>query len=140
MTRARDELQASIRQRAYEAAGGIDGNHGVLRVGEDENRRLDRRDSALQFAKLAQQGALLGEEGAPQRALSAARVAPDLPVDVLVRTQRAAAPPGDPGEPGTGDPWRQPPRRQRAQLPCAGCGEQPVPAGQAPRAAPTRST
>src|SRR6266849_3389442 len=103
MTRARDELQASIRQGAYEAAGGIDGNHGVLRVGEDENRRLDRRDSALQLAKLAQQGALLGQECAPQRAVSAAGVAPDLPVDVLVRTHRAAAPPGDPGEPDTGD-------------------------------------
>jgi hypothetical protein len=59
MTGALDEVQASTRQGACEAAGGIDGNHGVLRVGEDENRRLDGRDNALQLAELAQQGAAI---------------------------------------------------------------------------------
>ena len=88
----------------------------------------------LEFVEFAEQGALLGQEGAPQRVVSAARVAPDLPVDMLVRAQRAAAPPGDPGEPGPGHPWRQPPGHQRAQLPCAGCGEQLVPAIHAPGA------
>jgi hypothetical protein len=128
MTRAFDELQASIGQGAGEPTGGIDGNQGVPGIGEQENRRLDRRDGLLQLTQLAEQGALLGQECAPQPSAFAACAAPDLPVDVLVRAQRAAAPPADPGEPGPGDPWRQPPRHQRAQLPGAGCGEQPVPA------------
>jgi hypothetical protein len=33
-------------------------------VGEHQNRRPDRRDGALQLVELAQQGALLGQEGA----------------------------------------------------------------------------
>ena len=65
MTRALDELQASIRQGAGQSAGGFEGNHGVLGVGKHENRRPDRRDSMLQLAEFAQQGALLGQEGAP---------------------------------------------------------------------------
>ena len=85
MTCAWHELQASVWQSAGEPAAGTDGNQGVLRVGEQEHRRLDGRDGALQFAQFVQQGALLGQEGAPQRAVSAARVAPDLPVGVLVR-------------------------------------------------------
>ena len=97
MTRALDELQASIRQGACQPAGGFKGNHGVLGVGEHENRRPDRRKTVLQLVKLAQQGALLGQECAPQGAASVGRLAPDLPVDVLVRAQRAAAPPDDPG-------------------------------------------
>ena len=97
MTRALDKLEVSIRQGPSQPAGGFEGNHGVLGVGEHQNRRPDRRDGALQLVELAQQGALLGQECAPQRAVSVARMAPDLPVDVLVRTQRAAPPPGDPG-------------------------------------------
>jgi hypothetical protein len=65
MTRALDELQASIRQGACQPAGGFEGNHGVLGVGEHENRRPDRRKSVLQFVELAQQGALFGQEGVP---------------------------------------------------------------------------
>jgi hypothetical protein len=125
MTGALDELQAGIGQVTGEPAGGLDGNQGVPGVGEQQDRRLDRGDSVPELAELAEQGALLGQEGAPQRAVPVARVAPDLPVDMLVRAQRAAAPPGgpgEPGEPGPGQPWRQPPRRQRAQLAGAGCG------------------
>jgi hypothetical protein len=55
MTRAVHELQASIRQGAGQPAGGFEGNHGVLGVGEHENRRPDRRDSVLQLIELAQQ-------------------------------------------------------------------------------------
>src|SRR5580704_6171935 len=87
MTRALDELQVSIRQGAYQSAGGYEGNHAVLGVGEHQHRRPDRRDSVLQLAKLAQQGALLGQEGAPLRAVSAVRTAPDLPVGMLARAQ-----------------------------------------------------
>jgi acyl-CoA dehydrogenase len=134
MTRALDELQARVGQSACQSAGGFEGNHGVFGVGEHQHRRRDRRDSVLQLAQLVQQSALLGQEGAPLRVVSAVRTAPDLPVGMLVRTQRAALPPGDPGQPGPCHPRRQPPRHQRAQLACAGCGEQPVPAGQAPRA------
>jgi hypothetical protein len=86
MTGALDELQAGIGQGAGEPAGGVDGNQGVPGVGEQEDRRLERGDGALELAELAQQGALLGQEGAPQRAVSATRMAPDLPVDMLVRT------------------------------------------------------
>ncbi len=134
MTCALDELEASIRQGPSQSAGGFEGNHGVLGVGEYQNRRPDRCDGAFQLVELAQQGALLGQESAPQRAVSVARMAPDLPVDVLVRLQRAASPQGDPGQPGPGHPWRQPPRHLRAQLAHARCGEQPVPDGHAPRA------
>ena len=90
MTRALDELQTSIRQGAGQQARGFEGNHGVLGVSEHEDRCPDGRDSLLQLVEFAQQGALLGQEGAPQRAVSAARMAPDLPVDVLVWAQRAA--------------------------------------------------
>ncbi len=93
MTRSLDELQARVRQGACQSAGGFEGNHGVLGVGEHQHRRPDRRDSVLQLAKLAQQGALLGQEGAPLRVVSAVRIAPDLPVGMLARTQRAAPPP-----------------------------------------------
>ena len=65
MTRAFDELQASIRQGAYQPAGGFQGNDGVPGVGEHENRRPDRRDSVLQLVEFAQQGALFSQEGAP---------------------------------------------------------------------------
>ena len=116
MTCAWHELQASVRQGAGELAAGIDGSQGVLWVGEQERRRLDGRDGVLQLAQFAQKGALLGQERAPERGVLAARLAPDLPVDVLVRARRAAAPPADLGQPGTGDPWRQPPRHQRAVL------------------------
>ena len=85
MTRAVDELQAGIWQGAGEPTGGIEGYQGVPGVGEQQDGRLDRRDGVLELAELAEQGALLGQEGAPQRAVSAARVAPDLPVGVLVR-------------------------------------------------------
>jgi hypothetical protein len=111
MTCAWHELQASVRQSAGEPAAGIDGNQGVLRVGEQEHRRLDGRDGLLQLTQFAQKGALLGQERAPERGVLAARLAPDLPVDMLVRARRAAAPPADLGQPGTGDPWRQPPDR-----------------------------
>ena len=134
MTRALHELEVSIRQGAGQQAGGFEGNHGVFGVGEHEHRRPDRRDGALQLVELAQQRALLGQEGAPERPVSVARIAPDLPVDVLVRPQRAAPPAGDPSQPGPRQPGRQPPRHLRAQRACAGCGEQPVPAGHAPRA------
>jgi hypothetical protein len=97
MTRALDKLQASIRQSAGQQARGFEGNHGVFGVSEHEHRCPDRRDGVLQLAEFAQQGALLDQEGVPQRAVSVARMAPDLPVDVLVRTQRAAPPTGDPG-------------------------------------------
>src|SRR4029077_1319119 len=131
VTCALDELQAGVRQCPGEPAGGVERNQGVAGVGEDEDRRLDQSKGVLQLAQFAQEGALLGQECAPQRAVLAARMAPDLPVDVLARAQRAATTPADPGEPGTGDPWRQPPGDQRAELPCTGCGEQPVPAVQA---------
>ena len=122
MTCAWHELQASVRQGAGEPAAGIDGNQGVMRVGEQEHRRLDGRDDVLQLAQFAQQGALLGQERAPERGVLAARLAPDLPVDVLIWARRAAEPPADPGEPGTGDPWRQPPCHQRAHRPHQRCG------------------
>jgi hypothetical protein len=134
MTRALDELEASIRQGPGQPSGGFEGNHGVPGVGEHEHRYPDRRDGALQLAELAQEGTLLGEKGAPQRPPSVARLAPDLPVDVFVRPQRAAPPPGDPSQPGPGHPRRQLPRHLRAQPACARCGEQPVPAGHASRA------
>jgi hypothetical protein len=104
MTCAWHELQASVRQSAGEPAAGSDRNQGVPRVGEQEHRPLDRRDGALQLAQFAQKGALLGQECAPERGVVAARLAPDLPVDVLVRARRAAAPPADLGQPDTGDP------------------------------------
>ena len=97
MTRALDKLEVSIRQGPSQAAGGFEGNHGVLGVGEHQNRRPDRRDGALQLVELAQQGALLGQECAPEWVAPVACMAPELPVDVLVRPQRAAPPPGDPG-------------------------------------------
>ena len=100
MPRAFDELQASGWQRAREPACGVDGNDGVLRVGEQEHGRADNRDRGLQLAQFAQQGALLGQEGAPQLAVLAVRMSPDLQVDVLARAKRAAAAAGDPGEPG----------------------------------------
>jgi hypothetical protein len=84
MTRAFDELQAGVWQGLREPAGGANGNLGVLRVGEQEHRRPDRSDGGLQ---LAHQGALLGQERAPQLAVSAARAAPNLPVAVLIRPQ-----------------------------------------------------
>ena len=65
MTRALDELQASVRQGPGQPAGGVEGNHLVLGIGEHENRRLNRRDSVLQLVELVQQGALLGQEGTP---------------------------------------------------------------------------
>jgi hypothetical protein len=54
MTRALDKLEVGIRQGPSQAAGGFEGNHGVLGVGEYENRHPDRRDRALQFSELAQ--------------------------------------------------------------------------------------
>jgi hypothetical protein len=42
MTCAWHELQASVRQSAGESAAGIDGNQGILRVGEQEHRPLGR--------------------------------------------------------------------------------------------------
>ena len=75
MTRAVDELQPGIGQVAGEPADGIEGYQGVPGVSEQQDRRLDRRDGVLELAELAEQGALLGQEGAPQRAVSAARVA-----------------------------------------------------------------
>ena len=134
MTRALDKLEVSIRQDPSQAAGGFEGNHGVVGVGEHQNRRPDRPDGALQLVELAQQGPLLGQEGAPQRVASVPCMAPDLPVDTLVRPQRPASLPGGPSQPGPRQPWRQPPCHLRAQLAGAGCGEQPVPAGHAPRA------
>jgi len=97
MTGALDKLEVSIRQGPSQAADGLEGNHGVLGVGEHQNRRLDRRDGALQLVELAQHGALLGQECAPEGVASVAGIAPDLPVDVLVRPQRATPLPGDPG-------------------------------------------
>jgi hypothetical protein len=44
MTGAVDVLQAGVRKRVREPAGGGEGNLGVLRVGEEEYRRPDRRD------------------------------------------------------------------------------------------------
>jgi len=79
MTRALDELQASVRQGPGEPAPGIEGNQGVLRVGEQEYRRLDRRDGGLQLIQFAQQDALLCQEGTPQWAVLAARMSPDGP-------------------------------------------------------------
>src|SRR6202050_5786870 len=117
MTRALDELQACVREGLREPAGGADGNLGVFRVGMQEHRRLDRRDGGLQLPQLAQQGALLGQERAPERAVLPARAAPDLPVDVLVRADQAAAAPPDAGKTGPGDPWCPPPGDPGAQMP-----------------------
>ena len=76
MIRALDKLEVSIRQGPSQAAGGFEGNHGVLGVGEHQNRRPDRRDGALQLVELAQQGALLCQECTPERVASpAARAA-----------------------------------------------------------------
>ena len=85
-------------------------------------RGPDGRDGLLQLTQFAQKGALLGQERAPERGALAARLAPDLPVDMLIRARRAAAPPGDLGRPGAGDLWRQPPCHQRAQRPHQRCG------------------
>jgi len=65
VARSLDELEASVRQGAYQPASGFEGNDGVPGVGEHENRHTDRRKSGLQLAELAQQGALFGKEGAP---------------------------------------------------------------------------
>jgi hypothetical protein len=65
VTRSLDDLEASIRQGAYQPASGFEGNDGVSGVGEHENRRPDRRKSILQLVELAQQGTLFGQEGAP---------------------------------------------------------------------------
>jgi hypothetical protein len=60
-------------------------------------------------------------------------MAPDLPVHVLVRAQSAAGPAPLHGEPGTCDPGRQPPRRQGAQRPDRGRGQDFVPCVRASR-------
>jgi hypothetical protein len=60
-----DELEASIRQGAYQPAGGFEGNDGVPGVGEHENRHPDRRKGVLQLVELAQQGTLFGQESSP---------------------------------------------------------------------------
>jgi len=49
MARVLDKLEVSIRQGPSQAAGGLEGNHGVLGVGEHQNRCLDRRYGALQL-------------------------------------------------------------------------------------------
>src|SRR5580704_9194085 len=56
MTRALDKLEVSIRPGPSQVAGGFEGNHGVLRVGENQNRRPDRRNGVLQLVELAQPG------------------------------------------------------------------------------------
>src|ERR1022692_2069818 len=86
------QLQTGIREGQRQSAGGADGNHGVLWVSEQEHRRPDRRDGEHQLVQLAQQGSLLCQEGAPQRAVLAARMSPDVPVDMLARAKRATAP------------------------------------------------
>lgn len=42
MTHALDKLEVSIRQGPSQPAGGVEGNYGVLGVGEHQNRRPDR--------------------------------------------------------------------------------------------------
>jgi len=69
-----------------------------------------------------------------RRAALAAGVGPDLPVDVLLRREGPAVPPGGPGQPGAREAWRQPPRHQRAERPGTRRGQQPVPAVYASRA------
>jgi hypothetical protein len=61
-----DKLEAGIWQGPRKPTGGADGNQRVLRVGEQEHRRLNRRDGGHQFVEFAHQGALLGQEGPPQ--------------------------------------------------------------------------
>ena len=43
MTRFPDQLQAGVRERLRQPARGLDGNHGVVGVGEQEHRRPGRR-------------------------------------------------------------------------------------------------
>ena len=68
MAGAVDQLEASVRQRLRQTASGLDGDQGVPRVGEDEHWHLDRGEGTFQLVELAQQGALLREERAPERA------------------------------------------------------------------------
>ena len=91
MTGPLDQLQPGVRQRLLEPPGGINRDQRVPRVGEQQDRRGDRREHRHQLVQLAHQGTLLSEEGPPQRAVLALGVSPDVPVDVLVRGQRAAA-------------------------------------------------
>jgi len=65
MTSSPDQLQAGVRERLRQPARGLDGNDGVVGVGEQQHRRPDRRDSMLQLGQFPQQGALLGQESAP---------------------------------------------------------------------------
>jgi hypothetical protein len=65
MTGPLDHLEAGVRHGPGQAAGGGDGNHGVVRVGQDEHGNTDRRESGHQAVQLAQQGPLLGQECAP---------------------------------------------------------------------------
>ena len=65
MTGALDKLEVSIRQGPSQAAGGLEGNHGVLGVGEHQNRRLYRRDGALQLVELAQGARLAADSATP---------------------------------------------------------------------------
>ena len=53
MTRALDELQASIWQSPGQQARGFEGNHGVFGIGEHEHRCPDRRDGVLELAEFA---------------------------------------------------------------------------------------
>jgi hypothetical protein len=80
-----DKLEAGIWQGLRKPTGGADGNQCVLRVGEQEHRRLDRRDGGHQLVKFAHQGPLLGQEGPPRCTVPAAGLCPDLPVDMPTR-------------------------------------------------------
>src|ERR1700722_13635471 len=108
MTRAVDELEAGARQGLRQQAGRADRHDGVARVSQHQYGRLNRGDGALQLRQVTQERSLLGQEGAPQRAGSATRPGPDLPVDVLVRPWRAAAPPGGGGGSSLPQPLAQP--------------------------------
>jgi hypothetical protein len=110
MSGAFDQLEPGTGQGRGQLAGGAEGNQSVGRVGEQEHGCLDQRAGGRQLAQFAHQGALLGQEGPPQPTTVAARVSPDLPVDMLARGEWPASLPGEPGQPGPGDPWCQPPR------------------------------
>jgi len=127
MSGAFDQLQAGTGQGLCQVAGRAEGNQLVGWVSEQQYGRPDQGDDGHHLVQFAHQGTLLGQEGPPQPAAVAVRLSPDLPVDMLAGGQRPGLPPGEPGQPGPGDPWCQPPRGQGAQRPCAWCGQQPVP-------------
>jgi methionyl-tRNA synthetase len=133
MAAALDEEQRRVRQQGGEPVRGLDRDHAVGGIGDHQHGHPDRCGGGLKLTEFAQQGALLGEEGAPQGPAVLARVPPDLQARGLARVQRPALPVPAPGKPGPGERRRPAERQQRAQLADARRGEQPVQAGEAAR-------